>query len=145
MTDTFTPAERSRVMRAVKSKGNKSTELKLIAHFKARGVKGWRRNSALPGSPDFIFPKERVAVFADGCFWHGHNCRNVSPTQHAAYWSDKIKRNRARDRRANRALKQKGWRVIRLWECDINKGKIKKLLEALAESAAEFSVNPLSA
>lgn len=122
-------------MRAVKSKGNQSTELKLIALFRKFRVTGWRRNSTLPGHPDFVFPQKRVAVFADGCFWHGHNCRNVSPAQHADYWRAKIKRNQARDKAVARELKRKGWKVIRIWECQINESGLKKIVKTLEETA----------
>lgn len=113
-------------MKAVKSKGNKSTELQLITIFKFRGIVGWRRNYPLIGHPDFVFPKKRIVVFADGCFWHGHNCRNVTPANNAEYWKKKIKRNKARDRAITRELTQKGWKVVRIWECAIKKGKIKQ-------------------
>ena len=126
MTDTFSDRERSRIMRAVKSKGNKSTEERLIQLFKENHITGWRRNMDLPGHPDFAFPKARVAVFADGCFWHGHNCRNVTPADHADYWQKKIQRNMARDRRVARELKKMGWAVIRIWECEIKRGEIRK-------------------
>jgi len=126
MTDTFTKRERSQIMRAVKSKGNKSTEERLIHLFKENGIKGWRRNAELPGHPDFVFPNQKVAVFADGCFWHGHNCRNVTPADHADYWQKKIQRNMARDRRVTRELKKMGWAVVRIWECQIRRGEIRK-------------------
>jgi DNA mismatch endonuclease Vsr len=73
MADVFNKTKRSRVMAAIKSTGNKDTELKLIAIFRANGIAGWRRNQKLPGKPDFVFRRERLAVFVDGCFWHG--CR----------------------------------------------------------------------
>jgi DNA mismatch endonuclease (patch repair protein) len=73
MTDVFSKKKRSQVMAAIKSKGNKDTELKLISIFRANGITGWRRNQKLPGKPDFVFHRERLVVFVDGCFWHG--CR----------------------------------------------------------------------
>ena len=127
MTDTFSTKQRSEIMKAVKSKGNKSTEIKLIEIFKLHHITGWRRNSNLVGHPDFIFPKNRIAVFADGCFWHGHNCRNVTPSENAEYWQSKIKRNKARDKAITKELTQKGWKVVRIWECEIKKGKVLKL------------------
>ncbi len=133
MTDVFSKKRRSEIMRLVKSKGNRSTEMRLIELFKARRIVGWRRNSALIGHPDFIFPKKRVAVFADGCFWHGHSCRNLTPSQNADYWREKIQRNRIRDRAVSKELKRQGWTVVRLWECEIKKGKIRKL-ETVFES-----------
>lgn len=127
MTDTFSTKQRSEIMKAVKSKGNKSTEIKLIEIFRLYHTTGWRRNSNLSGHPDFIFPKNRIAVFADGCFWHGHNCRNVTPSENAEYWQNKIKRNKARDKAITKELTVKGWKVVRIWECEIKKGKVQKL------------------
>lgn len=130
MTDSFSQKKRSEIMKAVKSKGNKSTEIKLIEIFKFHHVIGWRRNSSLIGHPDFIFPKLRIAVFADGCFWHGHNCRNVNPSENAEYWQNKVKRNKARDEAVTKELTEKGWQVVRIWECEIKKGKFQKFVAA---------------
>ncbi len=123
MADTFSKSERSEIMRAVKSKGNKSTELKIIQIFKSHNIKGWRRNYNLFGKPDFVFPKIRLVVFVDGCFWHGHHCRNVNPSDNFEYWSKKLKKNKRRDHLVNETLRDKGWRVIRFWECEINKNR----------------------
>ena len=79
-------------MRQVKSKKNKSTELRLIEVFKENGITGWRRNYAVKGHPDFVFPKQKIAVFVDGCFWHGHDCRNTRPADHQDYWQKKRER-----------------------------------------------------
>ncbi|OQY29761.1 MAG: very short patch repair endonuclease [Candidatus Cloacimonetes bacterium 4572_55] len=117
-------------MRAVKSRGNKSTELKLIELFKKHGIKGWRRNYKLFGKPDFVFPKVRIVIFADGCFWHGHDCRNTKPKDNAEYWEKKIQRNRKRDAQVTERLTSKGWLVFRIWECDFKKrGLPKELLD----------------
>jgi len=114
-------------MRSVKSSGNRSTELKLIQMFDNYGIKGWRRNYKLVGKPDFVFLKARVVVFADGCFWHGHNCRNTKPVDNADYWQGKIEKNKQRDREVTENLEQKNWFVIRIWECEIKKGASDKL------------------
>ncbi len=121
MADVFPPSQRSEIMRAVKSRGNKSTELKLIEIFKKFGISGWRRNYKLFGNPDFVFPKKRIAVFVDGCFWHGHDCRNTKPVDNADYWRKKIERNKKRDILVVQTLTEKGWKVIRIWECQIKK------------------------
>ena len=133
MTDCFSPKMRSQVMSAVRSKGNKSTELSLIYVFRKNSIKGWRRNYKLLGSPDFAFPKKRIVVFADGCFWHGHNCRNIKPKHHADYWKNKILRNKSRDKFITKALNRDGWHVIRIWECEIKKNKLPKKLRSLSE------------
>lgn len=130
MTDTFSQKQRSEIMKAVKSKGNKSTEVKLIEIFKSHHITGWRRNSNLIGHPDFVFPQKRIALFSDGCFWHGHNCRNLIPSDNAEYWEKKIKRNKTRDKVITKELNQKGWMVIRIWECEIKKSKVQKLKAA---------------
>ena len=72
-------------MRAVKSKGNKSTEAKLILYFKSQHIAGWQRHYNIIGKPDFVFLKNRISVFVDGCFWHGHSCRNLNPSQNKEY------------------------------------------------------------
>jgi DNA mismatch endonuclease, patch repair protein len=117
--DTVSPLERSRIMTKVKSGGNKSTEAAFASLLRREGVSGWRRRYPLEGSPDFVFPQKRLAVFVDGCLWHGcaHHCR--VPHTHRAYWVQKIARNRRRDKRTRRILRVKGWRVIRIWEHEI--------------------------
>ena len=130
MADVFSKSKRSEVMRAVKSRGNKSTELKLIEIFKNRKIVGWRRNYKLFGKPDFVFPKQRLAIFADGCFWHGHDCRNTKPADNESYWRQKIERNKARDRLVSKTLAEKGWRALRIWECQI----AKKILPLVLDS-----------
>lgn len=124
MADTFTKEQRSQIMRQVKSSRNKSTELKLIQFFKDNSIKGWRRNFKLFGKPDFVFPSMRQAVFVDGCFWHGHNCRNTKPKDNKDYWQQKISRNKKRDKIVNKTLTANGWAVIRIWECQLKNEKV---------------------
>ncbi len=121
-------------MRAVKSSKNKSTEEKLIAYFKENKITGWRRNYKVYGKPDFVLPDLRIAIFVDGCFWHGHNCRNTHPEQNKEYWKRKIGRNMARDKEVTDHLERLGWNVIRIWECEFlkkNRGLLEKRLKAL--------------
>jgi len=106
-------------MRQVKSNRNKTTELKLIRIFKNNKITGWRRKYPLFGKPDFVFKKLKIAVFVDGCFWHGHNCRNTRPKDNNEYWINKINRNQNRDTEVTRNLSMKGWKVIRIWECEL--------------------------
>lgn len=124
MTDTFSKVERRAIMQKVKSKGNKSTEGKLLAIFKDNNIKGWRRNYPLKGKPDFVFLGKKIAIFTDGCFWHGHYCRNITPKQNADYWSKKRQKNIDRDKAVTEYLEFKGWIVLRFWECHIKKGNL---------------------
>ena len=117
MSDIFSKEKRSYIMKTVKSSNNKSTELKLIYLFKKYSIKGWRRNYKIFGKPDFVFCGKKIAVFTDGCFWHGHNCRNTVPKDNSEYWENKINRNRKRDIEVNKHLKKIGWSVISIWDC----------------------------
>ena len=121
MTDVFSKEKRAQVMAAVRSKGNKATELKLVGIFRAFNIVGWRRQSRLTGSPDFVFRKDRLAVFVDGCFWHGCHWHLRMPKENRAYWRRKIVGNMARDKRATQSLKAAGWRVLRIWEHSLRK------------------------
>ncbi len=111
--------KRSGIMRAVKSKGNRTTELQFISILREYHIKGWRRHYAILGNPDFVFVKQKIAVFVDGCFWHGHSCRNLTPSTNVRYWKLKIKRNKIRDVTVRNGLKKRGWGVCRIWECEL--------------------------
>ena len=118
-TDVFTPQKRSEIMARVRSSGNQSTELAFLKILRTEKITGWRRNSRLFGRPDLVFPAAGVAVFLDGCFWHGcpRHCR--IPKARRKYWREKIARNQKRDRAVARALRRDGWKVMRVWECGI--------------------------
>ncbi len=103
-------------MSRIRGTGNRGTELRLIAIFRAHSITGWRRGWPLVGKPDFVFPRHRIAVFVDGCFWHGCPEHATWPKQHAVFWRKKILANRRRDREVNRLLRRAGWRVVRIWE-----------------------------
>jgi len=103
-------------MASVRGRGNASTEGVLVDLFRSAGLRGWRRHVSLPGRPDFSFRVAKVAVFVDGCFWHGcPRCGRV-PASNVAYWREKIARNRRRDRAASQALRRRGWKSVRVWE-----------------------------
>jgi DNA mismatch endonuclease (patch repair protein) len=127
MPDVFTKAKRSDVMSRIRGSGNKATELTLAKLFRQYGITGWRRRQSVFGKPDFVFPKSRLAVFVDGCFWHGCPKHGTRPKQNRKFWDAKIARNRARDRRVNRELRKLGWRVVRIWEHDLAKRSEKSL------------------
>jgi DNA mismatch endonuclease (patch repair protein) len=116
VADVFTKKKRSQVMAAIRSAGNRATELRLAAILRTHGITGWRRHRDLPGKPDFVFRRERLAVFVDGCFWHGCPRHLRMPRDNRLYWKRKIARNIQRDRETTRRLKEAGWHVLRVWE-----------------------------
>ena len=131
MADMFYKNKRSAIMKSVKSSGNKSTELRLIAFFKANGITGWKRKYPVKGHPDFVFMEKRIAIFVDGCFWHGHDCRNTRPKQNEDYWNKKRNRNIAHDKEISTLFEKRGWKVIRIWECELKKKNETVLREKL--------------
>ena len=115
-------------MRQVKSKKNKSTELRLIKIFKENGVTGWKRNYPVKGHPDFVFLKQRIAVFVDGCFWHGHDCRNTRPSANEEFKKKKRERNIKHDKEITELFESRGWTVIRIWECELKRQNYERTL-----------------
>jgi DNA mismatch endonuclease (patch repair protein) len=108
---------RSRTMRAIRGKHNRSTEGALRMALISAGIKGWTLHpSGLHGNPDIIFPGLGLAIFVDGCFWHGCSRCGHTPRTRTAFWRAKISRNRRRDRRNTNALRKQGLIVIRVWE-----------------------------
>lgn len=120
-------------MRCVRSKKNKSTELRLIEIFKQNEIKGWRRNYPVKGHPDFVFLEKKIAVFVDGCFWHGHDCRNTRPEDHKEYWQKKREQNAKHDQEVTAMFERRGWTVLRIWECELKRENEKKLTERCSQ------------
>lgn len=131
--DRFDKATRSRVMSRNRSRGTKSTEWKFRSLLIRSGIRGWKigHGSDLPGGPDVIFLQSRLAIFLDGCFWHGcRRCRSI-PVTNRAFWTAKIEGNKRRDRKAVRTLRAKGWTVMRIWEHELridSVGVLRKVL-----------------
>jgi DNA mismatch endonuclease (patch repair protein) len=139
------PAEadhkRSQMLGAVKSRGNRSTELRLAKLLRRNGLSGWRRHLPLPGHPDFAWPRKRVAVFVDGCFWHGCPRCYVAPRHNAAFWREKVQSNSRRDLRVARQLRAMGWSVQRIWECRVTEPRtISKITKALGREIGEPAI-----
>jgi DNA mismatch endonuclease (patch repair protein) len=110
-------SKRSWLMSRIRGKGNERTEVVLAKLMRKAGIRGWRRHLPIPGRPDFAFRKQKVALFVDGCFWHGcPRCFRL-PKQNRAFWRAKIEGNRRRDRSVNGRLRRLGWKVIRIREC----------------------------
>jgi len=120
-------------MSQVKARGNKSTELKLIKIFRGNGLTGWRRNYPLTGRPDFVFPKPRLAIFVDGCFWHGCKKHCRMPKSNQEYWEAKIQRNKKRDRAVMRKLRENSWVVIRIWEHSLKNNLYKRQINRIKQ------------
>jgi len=114
---TNVPEKRSRTMSAIRGKNNRTTELILRMAFVRAGIKGWETNVAeLPGKPDFFFHKKNIAVFVDGCFWHGCPKCGHYPKTRGLFWKTKILRNKERDKNNRRKLRRIGIRVVSIWE-----------------------------
>lgn len=123
MPDTVSQARRSEIMSHIKSK-NTSIELLVRKELFARGFRYHVNYKKLPGKPDIVFTKKKIAVFIHGCFWHGHDigCRySHIPQSRAEYWSEKISRTKERDTNHINELTGNGWRVLTVWECEIRK------------------------
>lgn len=134
MADIFDKNKRSDIMQKVRSKNNKSTELKLIDLFKQNNITGWRRNYKVKGHPDFVFLDKKIAIFVDGCFWHGHDCRNTCPSDNAEYWNKKRERNIFHDKQITNLFENRNWTVLRIWECELKKSNQQQTLERILKA-----------
>ena len=141
MPDVFTKAKRSNVMSKIRGHGNKATEIALIKLLRLHQIIGWRRHQKVFGNPDFTFWTMRLAVFVDGCFWHGCPKHCKIPAGNRAFWKKKFATNKARDRRVNRELRRLGWQVVRIWEHDLAKrgGACVRKIQAATNSSRSAS------
>jgi len=136
-----TTPQRSRQMALVRGKGNRSTEERLTRILRAEGITGWRRHVAIAGvkgRPDFVFRSQRVAIFVDGCFWHGCPvCQRRAPVNNREFWAEKIAGNVRRDRRDTRELRSLRWAVLRIWEhCLSTEVRVLRRVDAALSRAA---------
>jgi DNA mismatch endonuclease, patch repair protein len=135
MTDFLSKETRSRVMSRIRSK-NTGPEMALRRALHQCGVRGWRCHPrSVPGKPDIAFTRWRVAVFVDGCFWHGHP-DHFTPGKSGSYWDTKIARTKERDRIANETLDAAGWRVLRFWDFEVE-GDLSQVRDRVCEVLAE--------
>lgn len=137
--DRYSPAERRSLMAKVRSK---DTHPELVVRRLTHGL-GYRYRlhvRSVPGSPDLVFPARRKVIFVHGCFWHRHQCRRgrSMPATNRAFWEQKFKRNRERDRQIGRVLSKDGWKVLVVWECQL------KDMEALAHRLVQFLESPVA-
>ena len=131
MSKLFAGLTRSELMSRIRSRGNKDTEVALAKLFRRHKITGWRRNQQVFGKPDFVFPKIRLALFVDGCFWHGCPKHGTQPKGNRAFWKKKFTRNKARDVLVTRALRSGDWRVLRIWEHELARKKESGLLKRI--------------
>ncbi len=149
MSDVFSKSKRSFVMSRIRSRGNKDTEVALAKLFRRNKITGWRRQVQISTSPrpsphssdergegvkvrpDFIFPKLKLAVFVDGCFWHGCPKHETKPKNNRTFWKNKFARNKARDVLVTRALRRANWRVLRILEHELAKKHELRLLRRI--------------
>ena len=146
--DIVSKARRSAIMSRIRGMGNKRTDIDVTRLLRKFGIKDWRRyqtikfggisHTASDGTifksqvrPDFVFPKSKAALFIDGCFWHGCPKCYRTPKSRKKFWSAKVLRNKERDRFQTRALRRRGWKVVRIWECRLKKTDFPKLFKRI--------------
>lgn len=132
--DKISKERRSRNMSRIRSRDT-ALEIAVRKRLFALGLR-YRLRSSLPGHPDIVFPRKKVAVFINGCFWHMHGCElSTIPSTRTKFWSEKLSRNEKRDHEVARKLRKMEWKVVTLWECEINKQlrqEIRKILKAIS-------------
>ena len=130
MADKMTPEQRHRCMSHIKGRDTKP-ELVVRRWLWHQGFRYRLYVKSLPGRPDIVMKKWHTAIFVNGCFWHGHDCRSQRPTTNAEFWRDKITRNRQRDDRNQSLLQAMGWNVIVIWECQLSRKRQQQTLRTL--------------
>ena len=144
--DTLTSEQRSRNMAAIKGKDTKP-EMIVRKYLFSRGLRFRVQVRKLPGNPDIVLPKYKTVIFVNGCFWHGHEgCKYFRlPKSNVEFWKEKIERNIARDRESTQALFNLGWKVIRVWECELrNKVNREDTLNKIYNSIISYGINGYS-
>ena len=131
MVDRVSPEKRSEIMSKIRSK-NTQPEMIVRKWLHAHGYRFRLHRKDLPGTPDIILPKYKTVIFVHGCFWHGHKgCKKASfPKTRTEWWKSKIQNNVNRDNWTTDVLKQKGWNVITIWECQVQDRSYQNIIEA---------------
>ncbi|OSI70860.1 very short patch repair endonuclease [Bradyrhizobium canariense] len=137
MVDIVDAATRSRMMSGIKGKNTKP-EILVRTALHRLGFRYRLHSAKVPGKPDLVFPAIKAAVFVNGCFWHGHDCRLFkAPATRPEFWLTKIAGNKARDARVRVALEREGWRHLTIWECAI-RGRDKLAVEKVIDRTAKW-------
>jgi DNA mismatch endonuclease (patch repair protein) len=132
--DRLSKSERSAHMSKIGSKGNRSTEFQVESTLRAQSISGWCKHpNGIVGTPDFFFASAKLAVFVNGCFWHGcRKCSRNVPKKRRAFWIAKLEQNVRRDRRVLRQLRRLGYRTVTVWEHSLGTerwlGRIRRVL-----------------
>lgn len=131
MADNHTKEVRSRNMSYIRSTNSKPEE-KVRKYLFSKGFRYRKNDKRYPGKPDIVLPRYKTVIFINGCFWHMHDCpRFVWPSSNEEYWRPKISRNVERDRQVQLLLKEQGWNVIVIWECQLKKKEFQATMELL--------------
>lgn len=141
MSDIYTHTKRSDIMSRI---SNKDTEPELLVrkYLFAHGFRYRKNVSSLPGKPDIVLLKYKTVIFIHGCFWHGHACKaGKLPNSNHLFWKDKINTNRLRDARDVKKLKEQGWHIIVIWQCEIKNRKLRdlSLLQLLEDISSQLN------
>lgn len=139
MADIFSKIKRSEVMSKVTAKDTRP-EVKVRKFLFSKGFRYRKNDKRFPGKPDIILPKYKTAIFVHGCFWHHHdNCRAAAlPQTNCEFWKDKMETNVKRDRKNQKDLKELGWKIIIIWQCQIKNRELfektmKKVIKKIQE------------
>lgn len=132
MADILSKEKRSELMSKVAGKETKP-EIVVRKYLFSKGFRFRKNVKNLPGTPDIVLPKYKTVVFVHGCFWHGHSCRRL-PKSNLEFWKDKIAKNMVRDNNKIEELRNLGWDVVVIWECELkNKELREKTLHQVSE------------
>ena len=138
MADIVDRLTRSRMMSGIRGKNTKP-EVMVRRALHARGFRFAIKQTRLPGRPDVVLPRWKVAVFVHGCFWHWHGCHlSKMPTSNRAFWKTKLAGNQDRDLRAQITLISMGWRVAMIWECSLREKAARARFDTVMDELAEW-------
>ena len=137
MADNHSKEVRSKNMSHIRSTNSKPEEI-VRKYLFSKGFRYRKNVRSLPGCPDIVLPKYKTVIFVNGCFWHKHDCgRFVWPSSNIEYWIPKINRNVERDEINHKKLKEMGWKVLIVWECELKKNVRQERLEKIVEKIRE--------